>query len=81
MLLKRSEISQIDRSAKFFDLLEKEAYLSTANIIGGSCAKAVPPAARTQFKNIGFQRTTQTLFTIKECIITIIHYLLNQRCH
>jgi len=47
-----------------FDLLEKEAYLSTANNIGGSCAKAVPPAARTRFINIGFQRTTQTLFTI-----------------
>jgi hypothetical protein len=52
-----------------FDLLEKEASLSTANIIGGwgveeSCAKAVPPAARTRFINIGFQRTNQTLFTI-----------------
>jgi hypothetical protein len=50
--------------SEFFDLLEKEAYLSTANIIEGSCAKNVPPAARTQFINIGFQRTTQTLFTI-----------------
>jgi hypothetical protein len=29
--------------SEIFDLLEKEAYLSTANIIGG----AAPPAART----------------------------------